>query len=219
MLIKTKKEIPASEITPAYVYKNRREFLMGSANIALGAGALGAGLISPTALAQADGLRARAPAEINLAAKPDWLVDKVSSRSDAPANGPYNTEEALTPFQDATNYNNFFEFGNGKGDPANRAQDFKIDPWSVEIAGEVNKPGNYNLEDILQPHALEERVYRMRCVEAFSMVIPWVGFPLADLINRFEPNANARFIEFETLIRSGADAGSGRSNVLFGMAL
>lgn len=199
MLIKTGKEIPSSEITPANIYKNRRAFLKGSANIALGAGAIGTGLISPTALAQADGLRARAPAEINLATKPAWLVDKVSSRTDAPENGSYTTDEALTPFQDASNYNNFFEFGNGKSDPANRAQDFKIDPWSVEIAGEVNKPGNYYLEDILQPHTQEERVYRMRCVEAFSMVIPWIGFPLADLINRFEPNSNARFIEFETL--------------------
>ena len=108
MLIKTKKEIPSSEITPANVYKNRREFLKGSANIALGAGALGSGLISPTALAQTGGLRARAPAEINLATKPDWLLDKVRSRNGAPASGPYTTDEALTPFQDATNYNNFF---------------------------------------------------------------------------------------------------------------
>ncbi len=199
MLIKTKTEIPSSEITPEGVYKNRREFLRNSANIAMGAGALGTGLISPTALAQSSGLRGRAPAEINLAAKPDWLVEKVRSKSDAPANGPYSTEESLTPFQDATNYNNFFEFGNGKGDPASRARDFKIDPWSVEIAGEVNRPGSYNLEDIMQSLTLEERVYRMRCVEAFSMVIPWIGFPLADLINRFEPNGNARFIEFETL--------------------
>lgn len=199
MLIKTKKEIPSSEITPADVYKNRRQFLKGSVNIALGAGALGTGLISPSALAQTAGLRGRAPAEINLAAKPDWLVAKVENRNAPPASGPYNTDEALTPFQDATNYNNFFEFGNGKGDPASKARDFKIDPWSVEIAGEVNKPGNYTLEDILQPHTLEERVYRIRCVEAFSMVIPWIGFPLADLISRFEPNSNARFIEFETL--------------------
>ncbi|MDG2089493.1 MAG: protein-methionine-sulfoxide reductase catalytic subunit MsrP [Gammaproteobacteria bacterium] len=199
MLIKTKKEIPSSEITPESAYKQRREFLIGSANIAIGAGALSAGLISPTALAQSDGLRSRAPEDLNLASKPSWLVDIVRSRSDAPVIGPYTTAEALTPFEDTTTYNNFFEFGNGKGDPASRAQDFKIDPWSVEIAGEVNKPGMYNLEDILQPQSLEERIYRLRCVEAFSMVIPWIGFPLANLINRFEPNSNARFIEFETL--------------------
>ena len=199
MLIKTKKEILSSEITPESVYRQRRDFLKTSVNIALGAGALSTGLISPSAIAQADGLRARASEELNLASKPAWLVNKVSSRSAAPASGPYTTSETLTPFDDATNYNNFFEFGNGKGDPASRSQDFKIDPWSVEIAGEVNKPGMYNLEDILAPHALEERIYRLRCVEAFSMVIPWIGFPLADLVNRFEPNSNARFIEFETL--------------------
>ena len=199
MLIKTKKDLPSSEITPESVYKQRREFLIGSANIALGAGALSSGLISPTALAQSDGLRSRAPEDLNLAAKPAWLLDKVSSRTDAPSSGSYTTTETLTPFEDTSTYNNFFEFGNGKGDPSGRAQEFSIDPWSVEISGEVNKPGMYNLEDILQPHSLEERIYRLRCVEAFSMVVPWIGFPLADLINRFEPNGNARFIEFETL--------------------
>jgi len=199
VLIKTKRNIPSSEITPESVYRQRREFLKNSANVALGAGAMSAGLVSPTLLAQTDGLRGRAPDDINLASKPAWLVDKVSNRTAAPDSGPYTTTESLTPFEDATNYNNFFEFGTGKGDPASRADEFKIDPWSVEIAGEVNKPGNYNLEDILQPHTLEERIYRLRCVEAFSMVVPWIGFPLADLVNRFEPNSNARFIEFETL--------------------
>jgi len=199
VLIKTKKEIPSSELTPESVYRQRREFLKSSANIALGAGVLSSGLISPTALAQTDGLRSRAPEDINLASKPAWLLDKVRNRANAPGSGPYTTTESLTPFEDATNYNNFFEFGNGKGDPASRAREFRIDPWSVEIAGEVNKPGRYNLEDILQPHTLGERIYRLRCVEAFSMVVPWIGFPLADLINRFEPNSNARFIEFETL--------------------
>lgn len=200
MLIKTRKEIAASEITPESVYQKRREFLKQSANVALGAGALSCGLVSPTAIAQsATGLRGRAPEDLNLASKPAWLLNKVANRLDTPASGPFTTSESLSPFDDATNYNNFFEFGSGKSDPANRAREFKIDPWSVEIAGEVNKPGIYNLEDILQPHTMEERIYRIRCVEAFSLVIPWIGFPLADLINRFEPNSNARFIEFETL--------------------
>ena len=199
MLIKTKKEILSSEITPESVYKQRREFLKDSVNIALGAGALTAGLISPVAHAQPGGLRSRASEYLNLASKPTWLVDKVKNRLDTSGNESYSTAEILTPFEDATTYNNFFEFGNGKGDPASRAQNFKIDPWSIEIAGEVNKPGMYNLEDILQSYRLEERIYRLRCVEAFSMVIPWIGFPLADLINRFEPNSNTRFIEFETL--------------------
>ncbi len=198
MLIKTKKQIPSSEITPEGVYRNRRDFLKQSANVAIGASALSSGLLSPSALAQAD-LMARAPADLNLASKPQWLVDKVRSRADAPASGPYTTDEALTPFQDITTYNNFFEFGTGKGDPASQSSGFSIDPWSVEISGEVNRPGTYTLEDILRPHDFEERIYRLRCVEAFSMVVPWIGFPLADLINRFEPTSNARFVEFETL--------------------
>ena len=199
MLIKTGKEIPASEITPESVYHKRRDFLKQSVNVALGTAALSQGLLSPTALAHSGGLRGRAAADLHLASKPSWLLNKVSNRAEAPASGPYTTSESLTPFEDATNYNNFFEFGSGKTDPANHSRDFKIEPWNVEIAGEVGRPGNYNLEDILQPHSLQERIYRMRCVEAFSMVIPWIGFPLADLINRFEPNSNARFIELETL--------------------
>mgnify|MGYP001058031558 FL=1 len=87
-----------------------------------------------------------------------------------------------------------------KGDPSSNSGAYKADPWSVEIAGEVAKPGTYNLEDILKPHDLEERIYRLRCVEAWSMVIPWVGFPLADLIKRFEPTSKAKFVEFETLV-------------------
>jgi sulfoxide reductase catalytic subunit YedY len=87
-----------------------------------------------------------------------------------------------------------------KGDPSANAGELKVDPWSVEITGEVGKPGVYNLEDIMKPHDLEERVYRLRCVEAWSMVIPWIGFSLADLIKRFEPTSNAKYVEFETLV-------------------
>ncbi len=200
MLIRTKKEIPSSEITPVEIYRQRREFLKQSTTIAIGAGALSSGLLSPSAMAQSgDGLMARAPEDLNLASKPEWLVEKVRNRNDAPPNSAFTTDENLTPFEDVSAYNNFFEFGNGKLDPVEKAKGFKVDPWSVEIAGEVNRPGTYTLEDILRPHTFEERIYRMRCVEAFSMVVPWIGFPLADLINRFEPNGNARFIEFETL--------------------
>ena len=111
------------------------------------------------------------------------------------------TPDATTPYRGVTTYNNFYEFGTDKSDPATYANRFKPQPWSVAIEGECAKPGVYTLEDILKPHALEERVYRMRCVEGWSMVIPWVGFPLRDLIARFEPNGNARFVEFTTILR------------------
>ena len=109
--------------------------------------------------------------------------------------------DALTPHEAVTQYNNFYEFGTDKDDPARRASAFKPQPWSVTVDGECAKPGTYALDDILRPHPLEERVYRMRCVEGWSMVIPWVGFPLGDLLKRFEPNGNARFVQFTTVLR------------------
>ncbi len=111
------------------------------------------------------------------------------------------TTDSPTPYRGVTTYNNFYEFGTGKSDPATYGNRFKPRPWSVTVAGECAKPGAYTLEDILKPHSLEERVYRMRCVEGWSMVIPWVGFPLRDLLARFEPNGNARFVEFTTIMR------------------
>lgn len=111
----------------------------------------------------------------------------------------YSTHEAITPAADASSYNNFYEFGYDKEDPLHYAQKLKTKPWSVHIEGAVAKPGVYTLEDILKPHTLEERIYRLRCVEAWSMVIPWLGFPLADLLKRVEPTSKAKFVYFETL--------------------
>ena len=111
------------------------------------------------------------------------------------------TTDSPTPYRGVTTYNNFYEFGTDKSDPATYGNRFKPRPWSVTVAGECAKPGVYTLEDILKPHSLEERVYRMRCVEGWSMVIPWVGFPLRDLLARFEPNGDARFVEFTTVLR------------------
>ena len=102
-------------------------------------------------------------------------------------------------YKDITTYNNFYELGYGKGDPVRNAAALKTEPWSLAIEGECNKPGVYSLEEILQPHDFEERIYRFRCVEAWSMVIPWVGFPLADLITRFEPTSKAKYVYFETI--------------------
>lgn len=195
MLIKTRtgKEIPPSEITPESVYRSRRDFMRTAAQVSIGAGLAGTGMV-------AYGQAASAAAVLNLAAKPAWLDQQIAARTLVPQSGPYTTTEELTPASDVSTYNNFYEFGTDKGDPSANARDFRIDPWSVEVTGEVGKPGTYTLEDILKPHTFEERVYRLRCVEAWSMVIPWIGFPLADLIARFEPNANAKYVEFLTLV-------------------
>ena len=113
----------------------------------------------------------------------------------------FSTDETPTRREDATSYNNFYEFGVEKTDPADNAHFFKPTPWSVKIDGMVAKPATLSLEDILKPVTLEERIYRLRCVEGWSMVIPWIGFPLADLLKRVEPTGSAKYVAFETLVR------------------
>ena len=108
--------------------------------------------------------------------------------------------EKPNAYQDITTYNNFYEFGTEKEDPAANAHTLKTTPWTVKVDGLVAKPADYHLEDLIKPYALEERVYRMRCVERWSMVIPWVGFPLASLLKQIEPRSNAKFVEFTTLV-------------------
>jgi sulfoxide reductase catalytic subunit YedY len=161
--------IKPSEITPESAYLNRRELL---------AGAVAAALLPSI------GRAATIPAngEFEKVTKwPDSATDKVNS------------------FEDITTYNNFYEFGTGKGDPAQNAHTLKPSPWSVQVTGEAAKTGTFTLEDILKPHDLEERIYRLRCVEAWSMVVPWVGFPLADLLKRFEPTSKAKYVQFFSL--------------------
>ncbi len=109
-------------------------------------------------------------------------------------------EEELTPYEDVTGYNNFYEFGTDKEDPAKNARGFRTSPWTVAIDGEVKKPATYALDDLLRPFPAQERVYRMRCVEGWSMVIPWMGFPLRDLIRRVEPTSRAKYVAFQTLL-------------------
>lgn len=111
------------------------------------------------------------------------------------------TDEKLTSREDITTYNNYYEFGTDKASPAAKAKSLKTSPWTVKVDGLVGKPADYALEDILKPVTLEERIYRMRCVEGWSMVIPWVGFPLADLIKRVEPLGSAKYVAFETAYR------------------
>jgi sulfoxide reductase catalytic subunit YedY len=115
-------------------------------------------------------------------------------------NTAFDVKEAPNSYADISTYNNYYEFGTDKSDPSENAQKFRTRPWSVAVSGEAEVTGNFTLEDILKPHPLEERVYRLRCVEAWSMVIPWVGFPLGDLLRRFKPTAKAKFVEFKTLL-------------------
>jgi sulfoxide reductase catalytic subunit YedY len=112
--------------------------------------------------------------------------------------GPQLKDE-LTPYEDVTTYNNYYEFGTDKADPAENATNFKTKPWTVKVEGLVTKPATYSIEDFIKPSKLEERVYRMRCVEGWSMVIPWMGFPMSDLITRVQPLSSAKYIEFQTL--------------------
>lgn len=172
MLIKRPDDIPSSEITPEQVYLNRRRF-MRALGIAGAAGAAAAAL------------------------KPALLGGESGAGGVAAAASL--SEEALTAYEHVTNYNNFYEFGLEKTDPAKFAHTLRPRPWSVAVEGLVTKPAVYDLEDFIRPHTIEDRVYRLRCVEGWSMVIPWRGFPLRDLIRRAEPTAAARFVEFHTL--------------------
>jgi sulfoxide reductase catalytic subunit YedY len=114
-------------------------------------------------------------------------------------NTAFDVKDTPNSYVDISTYNNYYEFGTDKSDPAENAQKLRTRPWSVAVSGEAEVTGNFSLEDILKPHPLEERVYRLRCVEAWSMVIPWLGFPLGDLLRRFKPTGKAKFVEFKTL--------------------
>ena len=124
-----------------------------------------------------------------------WASNKIENYRSS----QFSIKEKLTPYEYVTTYNNFYEFGTAKGDPVARAHLLKTKPWSVTVEGEIGKPGVYDLEDILKRQQLEERIYRLRCVEAWSMVVPWIGFSLADLIKQMEPTSKAKYVEFTTL--------------------
>jgi len=171
MLIKRPEDVKSTEITDQRTYLNRRQFMHQA-----GAGAIGGSatlMLAPTALAGTK------------------LTGMVKSA--------YTVDDELTPPEDVTSYNNFYEFGTGKGDPANNSQDFMPKPWSLTVSGECENPGTFDLEDFISPYTLEERVYRLRCVEAWSMVIPWVGIPLSSVLSPFKPTSNAKYVAFKTL--------------------
>lgn len=177
MLIKRRKpwDLPESEVTDYKVYKNRRQFLNTS---------ITAGL----ALAAAPSIGLGKP------------VDELQVYKDLKPS-PFSTDEEKTTFEAITTYNNFYEFGTGKEDPSLYASEFPDESqiWKVEIDGECDNPGVYEYDDLVKPFTMEERIYRMRCVEGWSMVIPWIGFPLAELLKRAKPNSNAKYVEFTTL--------------------
>nr|CRH04480.1 TAT exported heme-molybdoenzyme molybdopterin-containing subunit [Candidatus Magnetococcus massalia] len=179
-----KSDMGDSEVTDHDLYMKRRHFLQGSL-----LGSMGLTLGMSMGLPQL-GQAAKSPA---------WPRQGESPMEDY-KRGMFNSGEALTDYKDATGYCNFYELGSRKRDPKKNAHWLKTDPWSVAIDGEVAKPGVIQLEDLIRPHQLEERIYRLRCVEAWSMVIPWIGFPLADLIKRFEPTSRAKYVAFETLM-------------------
>lgn len=175
---------PSSEITPEALYADRRRFLKSSLLFAATAAGVGAGLIGLTGGAR---LRGRADKTA------DGALAKVRP-------GPFGTSEPPTPLKDITSYNNFYEFGTEKDDPARLAGSLVTRPWTVAIEGEVHRPQTVDIDALLGWFPPQERVYRMRCVEAWSMVIPWDGFPLGDLIRRAEPTSNARYVAFTTLL-------------------
>ena len=170
-MIKTRKrwEISESEVTPEPIFRRRREIIKAAGGIG------GALLLNPLAA-----LRASLP------------IDSYQAEA-------ITLDEELTPEEDATSYNNFYEFGLDKEDPKRYSKSFRTDDWSIEVGGECEKPGTVGLEDLFRPHSIEERIYRLRCVEAWSMVIPWLGVPLGSILAGFQPTSKAKYVAFRTL--------------------
>jgi sulfoxide reductase catalytic subunit YedY len=185
--------IKPSEITPREVYEGRRKFLQGGAALAIQGG------IGLTALLATDKI-SHAAADFGSLVK-----------------SPFSTDEEKTPYKDVTTYNNFYEFGTSKDSPAKLARDFETRPWTISVSGEVEKTLELDIEDILRKYPLEERIYRLRCVEAWSMVIPWVGFPLASLLEDIKPTSKAKYVAFKTL--HDPERMPGQKPTLFGSGL
>ena len=160
----------SSEITSEHVYHSRRRFMKQAIGVTAG------GLLAGDAWAA--------------------LTTDMSDLSDS----RYNTDEKLTSYESVTTYNNFYELGSGKSDPAYNAHHLKTEPWTIEVTGECEKPGKFSIEDFVKPHQLEDRIYRLRCVEAWSMVIPWVGFEVNQLLKRVRPTAQAKYVAFESIM-------------------
>ncbi len=176
MLVRKAPELTYRDITPKSVYLDRRKFLqgMGLAGVAAAGGRGLLNLVSPSITAQA------------------------ATKLTGLGKSPFSTDEKQTPYNDVTHYNNFYEFGSDKSDPAKNSQNFRTSPWSVSVEGEVSKPRKFTMEEILKLAPLEERIYRHRCVEAWSIVVPWIGYSFNVLAKLVEPTSKAQFVAFES---------------------
>jgi len=173
VLIKKPTDIRPSEITSKQNYLNRRDF-MRAGMIASGS------ILAPTAMSAVVPTERRAK------------LARVAPSS-------FSTDEPANSYEDITTYNNYYEFGTGKADPHENAQDFEPRPWTISVEGHAEKTGSFDFDDFVKPFDLEERIYRMRCVEAWSMIIPWVGISLAEVVKHFQPTSKAKYVAFETL--------------------
>jgi len=191
MLIRRATAIRSSEITDEQTYLRRREFMRvaGGAAVATALAPVASMLAACGGASTAEAIAAGAGGAMGQSPLANVKPNVVT------------TDERLNRFEEITSYNNFYEFGVGKNDPQRYSGSLKTSPWTVKMDGLCNKPASYQLEDLIKPYQLEERIYRLRCVEAWSMVIPWVGFPLNQLLKRAEPQGKATFVEFTTLLR------------------
>lgn len=180
MLTKKAADLRESDVTPKELFLKRREFIAAAGVTAAAVAANGLGVFGDAAVVEAQ----------NPAAQKLTNLKK----------SPFSTDEKLNSYRDVTTYNNFYEFGTDKADPGKYAGTLKPKPWSVVVEGQCAKPGTYNIEDIMKYAPLEERIYRLRCVEAWSMVIPWIGYPMSEMLKRFEPTSRAKYVEFKTLV-------------------
>ena len=176
--------IPSSEITPKEVYLNRRDFLK-VAGVVSGSVVLAACNVSP---------------------------DKKSSAGTSTGSQASSADDKINTFDEITNYNNYYEFTTDKQSVATLAKNFKTSPWDIEVLGMVNKPGKFNVDDLIKKFQPEERIYRLRCVEAWSMVIPWLGFPVAKLLAEVDPSTSAKYVRFETIFKPEDMPGQKQSN-------
>ncbi|GAC1632925.1 MAG: protein-methionine-sulfoxide reductase catalytic subunit MsrP [Candidatus Acidiferrum sp.] len=176
MLIRRKPDLTYADVTPKEVYSNRREFLRDMGVATAAAALAGRELYSLAA----PNLTAYATSKLNF------------------VKGPYSTDEKVTPINDVTHYNNFYEFGTGKSDPAKNSQSFRTTPWTVSVEGEVKAPRKFSLDELLKAAPLEERIYRHRCVERWSIVVPWIGYSLSAILKQFEPTPKAKYVAFQS---------------------